>query len=728
MSKRSQAIGACGWAIATCLVAQSAAAQDSEPSAPAREESDAQAEIVVTAQRRSERLIEVPQSVTVLSGDTLAEQGATQLRDFAATVPGLSFQTEGAGLTQITLRGVTVGKDVGSTVAIYVDDVPYGSTSPYARGGQVSLDVGLFDIDQIEVLRGPQGTLYGASTMGGLIKYRMAPPTADQLGVRARAGLSTTRSGGTNYDASLTANVPLSPQVALRASAFQSHDGGYIDNTRLGLEDVNRADIYGGRLELQFNPTEDLSIRLTGFAQNVSRDGFPYSEFTRLGSVNGLLNQQRSVPESFDQSFRLASASVSYDIGGAEIVSVSSFQTVRTSFITDLPSFVSLCPCSSVASTDDTGTDKFTQELRLASQGNRRLTWQIGGFYTHERSTNEATLILTGTSGQSLPNNLFTFSQPSTYEEIAGFGNLTFQITPEFDVSAGLRYSHTKQAFRQIGTGSFGASLPLTASSDDVVTYLANARYRFTSHVTAYARFATGYRPGGPNPLIVNSSGQPLGPPQYESDTLKSYELGLKAETSDRRFGFDLSAYHIDWSNILVTTTINGFGARINAPDGANIDGGELSLFARPNNDLSLTGSLSYQNARLAGPITRPAASRGDPLPSVPRWNASLTGDYVISQSDFRPRVGATLAYVGERPASFGAVRYTLPSYTTIDLRAGFDLSPVSIQFYIRNLTDTRAQLTPRVLGSDSTASTTNPFLVTILQPRTIGVALSAEF
>ncbi|MGH8176111.1 MAG: TonB-dependent receptor [Steroidobacter sp.] len=237
-----------------------------------RARSDLIETVLVTAQKRQERLIDVPQSVSVLSARDLAKIGAFQFQDFANAAPGLSFQTAGAASTQITLRGVTTGFDVGPTVGVYVDEVPYGSSSAFALGAQAALDVGLFDIDRIEVLRGPQGTLYGASTMGGLLKYVSKRPDATDFDVNVQTGVSNTLEGDFNYNGAAVVNAPIvADKIAMRASGFYSRDAGYIDNLALVHERANRSDIYGGRIDLLFMPTEALSIRVGGFLQNVSR-------------------------------------------------------------------------------------------------------------------------------------------------------------------------------------------------------------------------------------------------------------------------------------------------------------------------------------------------------------------------------------------------------------------------------------------------------------------------
>jgi iron complex outermembrane receptor protein len=250
-------------------------------------------EIVVTAQKKEEKLSETPLSITAISASQIEALGATEFRDIADTVPGLSIIGNGVGQSQVNLRGVTTGADVAPTVGIYVDDVPYGSSTPFGNFAQLALDVGLFDLNRVEVLRGPQGTLYGASTMGGLIKYVTTMPDTNGYSGTARAGISATRAGGISYDGAAALNAPLIPDVAaVRVSGFYSHDGGFVDNLTQGKEDVNQAKLYGGRADFLLKPLDKLSIRLTGFAQNTYRDGSSRSEYETRALPDNRLSLQ----------------------------------------------------------------------------------------------------------------------------------------------------------------------------------------------------------------------------------------------------------------------------------------------------------------------------------------------------------------------------------------------------------------------------------------------------
>lgn len=719
-----------GFVLSAIIAAQAAWAADQPPPV-----SDAN-EIVVTAQKRAERLLDVPQSVSAISADDLRKLNATHFSDFANTVPALSFTTSGVGQSQITLRGVTAGVDIGPTVGIYVDDVPYGSSSAFTNAASLGLDAGLFDLDRVEVLRGPQGTLYGASAMGGVLRYITRKPDLAKVDADLQTGLSFTHDGGTNYNEAAAISVPLvTDKLAIKASGFINHDGGYIDDVALGDKNVGRSRVYGGRLDLLFHPTEKLSIQLSGLGQNIHRDGVLAADYTLAGApVDGDLDQRRAKAEPFDQRFRLVSGNVNYDFGPATLTSISSYQTIRTHYRLDssevyVPLLASLGLPLSAAPIDQTrNTNKFTQEVRLASASGGFVEWLVGGFYTRETSDNLQHIAAYDLAGEISAIDLATAAIASRYEEVAGFANVTLHLTHAFDITGGVRYAHNDQWFEQNASGLLAASVPAARSSDGVATYLANARYRFSRHAMIYVRYATGYRPGGPNFVARDPvTGAALAPASFKSDLLRSYEAGFKAETADGTFGIDAAGYHIDWNNIQAPTSAGGVSVITNAGK-AKIDGGELTLRATPDRDVNITGAFAYQNARLAEDAPLLGATRGERLPNVPKFTASINADYTAIGRKLKPTIGATLRFVSDRFASFdgntGLPQYHLPSYAALDLRAGLTIGPVYAQLFARNVTDLRGQLS----ASTSLAILGGPAQVTILQPRTIGLSASTHF
>lgn len=691
-------------------------------------------EVIVTAQKREQRLIDVPQAVSVLSTDDLVKRGIVQFRDYAHTVPGLTFQTHGAGEAIVSIRGVTLGVDVSPTVGIYVDEVPYGSSSSLTFGPVIAFDAAPFDMERIEVLKGPQGTLYGASAMGGLIKYVSKRPNSTRFGVDAQAGVSSTRHGGVSEHGALTVNAPIvTDKLAMRATGFYSRDGGYIDNVARGAKDVNGSNIYGGRADLLFTPTDALSVRLTGSFQNIDRDGRGTADYTLAGGTPyGTLAHGRPTAEPFEQRFRLISGTVIYDLDWAALTSITSYQTARTQWSADWTAVFGPIAqrlfggsYSGVSLLNSGPTDKFVQEVRLASEGSRSVDWVIGGFHTRETTGLNQDLLLFDLAGNLAPDSLLSLSVPSRFEESAAFGTLTWHLTDKLDVSGGIRYAQGREKATQHGSGALSQSAPTNRSSDSVATYLANALYRFSDQATLYFRYATGYRPGGPNHLMLSSTtGLPVGPPRFESDRLSNYEIGFKGETEDRRFAIDLAAFHIDWDDMILFAVRDAVGFRDNASGGARVRGAELTFTARPTNALTVTAPLAYMDARMREADADLAAAKGERLPGIPEFSASLSADYELPVGSLQPTLGATLRYVDDRNASFDGStsnrQYRIPDYAAVDLRAGITWGVVDAQLYVRNLLDERGQLSAYYVAG-------LPRLA-ILQPRTIGISLSTSF
>lgn len=692
-------------------------------------------EVVVTAQKFEQKLSETPLSVTAISARNLEALGATQFRDFASTVPSLTFTTSGVGSTQVNLRGIATGNNISPTVGIYVDEVPYGSSTPFASGAQLALDVGLFDVSRIEILRGPQGTLYGASTMGGLIKYVSVTPDLDAFGATMRAGVSSTKGGGVGYDGAVAVNAPFADdKAAIRLSGFYTHDNGFVDNLAAGRDDVNEANVYGGRADLLLKPSDKLSMRFVAFAQDIERDGTASSDFGLSSGdpIDGDLDQRRLRPEPFDQQFRLGSATLTYDFENATLTSVSSYQTVRADAITDVSAFFGPALAAngiilgSVDVSKRNETDKFTQEIRLSSSG-ALFDWSIGALYTDEDSDQFQRLNASLPNGDVFPVNLLTVELPSTYEEYAGFGTLTWHATEKLDLIGGLRYAHNSQQFEQIGSGPLIFSVPQRSQKDDIDTWQATIRYRANETFMSYVRYATGYRPGGPNAVLNDLSGQPLADPVFEADKLKSYEAGIKVSTADRRVSVDAAVYYIDWDNLQINAVRNGLGVVDNAA-AAQSKGAELTLTLVPTSSLTLVGTFGYTNAELTEDAPDLGGANGDRLPDSPKWTGSLSGDYGFELGSRDAFVGTTVRHVADRVVSFDASgsvpQYDLPEYTTVDLRAGLQLGATRLQLYVRNAFDERGELS----ATTAFSGLGGPVWVSLVQPRTIGVNLISQF
>jgi outer membrane receptor protein involved in Fe transport len=312
------------------------------------------------------------------------------------------------------------------------------------------------------------------------------------------------------------------------------------------------------------------------------------------------------------------------------------------------------------------------------------------------------------------------------YQEAAVFGDLTFHITGALDVSAGVRRAQNRQRFQTDSTGFFGdTSVAPRHSDESKSTYLANARYRFNDRATAYLRYATGYRPGGPN-FSLNSpiTGVPFGGPTFDADTLKSYEAGLKAEVLGGRLLIDASVYHIDWNNYQLLVFIdNSFGSISNAPGGVTNSGAELTLTSRPLRNLTLTGAFAIQDPQLSETNTDLGGVKGERLPYSPRFTGALSADCQFLLAGLQSTIGATVRYQSDRKEALSSQNdYIMPAYTTADLRAGLALDSLDLQLYVHNLFDERAQLS--AVG----APFAGVHYLTLMQPRTVGLSGTFRF
>jgi iron complex outermembrane recepter protein len=684
--------------------------------------------IEITANRRREPAREVPMQVNALSSQELQRKGDASMRDYLTKEPGVSFVSGGAGVDQITMRGITTGNDISPTVGVYVDEVPFGSSTIYGLGAQLALDMSLLDLNHIELLRGPQGTLYGAGAMGGLLKYVTNEPDSEG-GISGHAGvmLSGTEHGSLNHTESAVVNVPIKQDVAaLRVSVFNQQDGGSVN--RIGSDpekDVDAASTRGGRASLTVTPTNALTVRLTATTQQIKRDGtgaVDYDFYTRE-PIYGDLTQSRQVNEPFDQIIELYSANVEYDFGWARLNAISAYQTIRNSDITD-NSIVSQ-PFSTATAGLKASTDKFTQELRLTSPANRKLEWIAGLFYTDEHSDQYQTLTATvpGTSIDLLTNHL-----PTTYKEYAAYGDLTYHFTTRLSATAGLRIAHNDQTYDATSSGPLAGNANQPGQSADTSkTYLFTLGYLLTQNSSVYARVATGYRPGGPQPSYHDPVTGLMSAGTFKPDTLTSYEVGYKADFLDKRASISVSAFDIEWKNIQINTVVNTLGVVTNGGT-ARSKGLEFFGTLNPTPQWHLGAGLTYLDSRLTENVPGIQAVSGDRMPNTPNLSATLNADYLFNVASYRAYVGATETFTGQRnsnfPGSKALPNFSMPSYFTTDLRAGIDLRKANVSFFVHNLFNKRGMLQ----AGTSFVPFGGPAEVSFIQPLTVGMQVDVPF
>lgn len=697
-------------------------------------------EIIVTAQKREESLQDVPVSISVVDDQQLQNLHVTQLTDIAAYVPGFQVDSGGSpGQTVLSLRGVApIGP--GQTVGTYIDDTPVGSSSFYARGSVFALDLLPYDIERLEVLRGPQGTLYGASSIGGLLKYVTRSPDLSNFEVRAGAeALSMSDADDLGVGGRVGVNAPLvEGKFAVRASYAYQRTPGYIDNTALGLEDQNEYEQDGGRIALLWQISDAVSLRLSGMWQSVDSDDNATEVSTlppSLTPIGGGRSNNNVLSQPFTKDLAYYSATLNWDLGWASLLSATSYSDTDTLQIQDgTPTYGIVydlfagIPDGKAPFTLGLGLEKWTQELRLTSNSKGRVEWLVGGFFTDEDSSNTQ-LVRSYFSDGTTPipglDPLADLSLPTTYREYGIFGDFTYKFTDRFDVTVGARWSTNDQKFAQISAGGplIPAGITPGKSSENVWTYMVSPRFHMSEDTMLYGRVASGYRPGGPNVELAGA------PPQVDSDSLVNYEVGLKSEFYEHRAFVDVALFYMDWKDIQLSVARGGVSFLDNAGK-AESRGVELSAAVVPVDGLRLGINGAYTDATLTEDVPPPGVGlAGDRLPRIPEWSGSLTADYSFPlRGDWTARVGGGYRYVDERLSAVASDpnAVTADSYSALDLNASLSSERWSVRLYARNVTDERADLS-RDLQTDALDQ---PVFVTAtpLQPRTIGLALDVTF
>lgn len=702
--------------------------------------------VIVTANKRVQNVREVPASISVIGEEQLENLHATQLSDFAAYVPGLQVTSSGTpGQTTISLRGIAPISGSAS-VGTYIDETPLGSSGFYQRQAGFALDLLPYDIDRVEVLRGPQGTLYGAGAMGGLLKYVSRDPDLFDYEFRFGGGVSDVEGAGDlGWDARFGANLPLvEDRLALRASYARNEIPGYIDNARDGREDINDGTQESARVAMLWQASDAVRLELTAMRQSIDSENNAAVALdpATLRPLFGDLVNNLFVDEPFTKDIDFFAATLEWDLGWADFTSASGYSEVSTDQRADATvvygEFPILLGQPPGISSFDLGLDldKFTQEIRLTSKTTGRFEWQVGAFYTKEEADNSQVVRLYSLDGASIPglDPLAVIAIPSDYRETAIFANATHEFSDRFELGAGVRLARNEQSFAQIvepGSPILAPGTTPGGSEDDVVTWQLSPKFEFTEDVMLYARVATGYQPGGPNVALPNV------PPSVDSSKTTNYELGLKSEFADRRVLFDLTAFYIDWTDIQVGASAGGVSYLTNGGEAVS-KGLELATAFRPTERLEFGVNAAYTDAMLSEDTPLVAGFRtgleGDRLPYIPELSWSATADYRFPlRGDWNARIGGGLRWVGERESSLTNTSPIAPpapeldSYHALDLNADVSNERWTFRVYAKNVTDERSYLTIGALQSAVTGVVSS-LVATPIQPRTVGVEFDVRF
>ena len=704
-------------------------------------------EVIVTAQKRAEALIDVPQSVSVVDGGVLERQQATNFQDYLKLVPGLQLNQTTPGQGRLVVRGINTG-GVASTVAVYVDETPFGSSSGLVNGAVLAADFDTFDMQRIEVLRGPQGTLYGASSLGGVLKFATNPPNTDSTEARVRVSTESVDGGEMGYSGTGMVNVPLGDSFAVRATGYYREQGGFIDSIGTAgsdrEEDINGSSSYGGRVSAQWAPSDAFTARVSAVIQNIRNDagGDIESDPNTLKTLHGGPTQSQFVPEFTDFDYRVYNATLDFDLGFATLTSATSYNQLDEPLRSDLttrfsPLLIAVFgfPPHELLQNQTTQYDKVTQELRLASPSNDRFEWLLGAYYTEEQGDiiQHIEAVTPGTLTPIPLGKLGDATLHSNYDEIAGFLSGTIHFGDSFDLTLGGRYSTNDQDAKQVSGGALagGPTTTLTAdSSEDVFTYSVAPKWKLDEHKSLYLRVATGFRPGGPN--VVPPLAPATVPRIYDSDSLTSYEAGLKVESADRAYTLDIALFHIDWEDIQLFALVNNFGVNVNGGKAASY-GFEFtgSAYLTDGFNVSLNGSLTDTHLKDDTPALS-GGKAGDALPFTPEWSASLNATYEWSVgAQAMAYIGGSLRHLSDQTAGYDLAfrtahgrQRTVESYDVFDLQTGVDFGRWTLELYGKNLTDEDGKTSTGAVGTVPGGALPTG----VIRPRTYGLTVGFNF
>lgn len=684
-------------------------------------------EIIVTATRRSERLQDVPLSVTAFSQAELTQKGIVGFEGIARETPGAVLNQASDNNARLTARGISTngwGAGLQTTTTIYLDELPLSTI-----GNTVTLNPNLYDVERVEFLRGPQGTLFGSGSLSGALRILTKSPDLTKFDASALADIGLTPDGGgirQRYNAMV--NVPLvSDTLGLRVVGFYRNEEGYVDNLGTGVKNANALKDWGGRAVLLWKPTDRLSIRLLGSYE----DSDPQDASLTSPSL-GDRKRFSTIPDQYTSKTQIYNATLDYDFDGAHLTSSSTYSISDNLFNVDLAGTFNLAIPFYLF--DSFRAKTFVQETRLASDAGGKFDWVVGGFYLHrdtdlagENRSNAAFLAARRITG--LTNAVFSsFGSDTRSYELAGFGELTYHLTDKLSATGGIRYGKygatldtapgfntayfTYALFNIAGPLAITPTLPATIDypSAAKASWKASLSYKPSRQVSTYVTVSTGYRTPvyngragsvstvNPNDLVI--------PQGAGSDNLTNYEVGLKGRWLDGKLSANLAAYYIDWRNIQVQANRQSDSVQFATNVGRAVSKGiEAEIILAPTRGLVIGLNGSLNDAKVtelsATEAVISGAVDGARLAS-PHVQGSFYGTYTYDLwSGAKGFSSFQVQHVGSFPNGFPNTPGTpgtrsplfgnTDTYTYLNAQTGITLDKLSVTLYMENIGNSRA-------------------------------------
>ena len=655
-------------------------------------------ELVVTAQKREAALIDVPFSVAAQSEQMMRERGVTNVEELSRTIASFSVQNLGPGQSQVAIRGISAGQivrdqpGVKEQVGVYVDESVI-SLSLFTP------DLDFFDLNRVEVLRGPQGTLFGSGSLSGTVRYITNQPDPGAFSGVIEATVNKVQGGDVGGDLKGAVNIPINAGTALRITAYDTEYPGFIDAIQPGgsvKKDVNDGYRRGVRAALLFKPSDNFSITPRVIYQKIDVDGFNRvdvfnilaNEFTttRPRVQLGGLKQYTQLKEKFRDKFFLGDLTLQYDTDGLRFTSISSYTDRNVLVVRDATALTGSITGGSFGFPenvytldapliDTTKLKTFTQEARVSSTGDGPFQWVFGGFYSHIKRDyaqdlpviGYSALTGTATAGVVAPtDHLYYSAVPYKQTQYAVFGEGTYSITDKLDVTAGLRYAHYKETRFLTFDGIFAAPTIRVPGRTTANNWAPRAivAYKATPDVTFNAQVSKGFRLGGINdPLNVPLCGsdlatfQPLSKPSFKNETVWNYEGGMKARLGGGAGSLSLAGFYADISNLQVTIDAGNCSSRIiaNVPSAKSV-GFDAEFAYKLTDNFDVAATASYNDAKLTSSVLDAAGAPvqgmrdGNRLPTVPKFQGSISVGYEREVSDgMKAFSNVSWQYVGKR-------------------------------------------------------------------------------
>jgi iron complex outermembrane recepter protein len=689
-------------------------------------------EVIVTAQKRAERVIDVPMSITALSGDALTAAQITNVRDLSYSVPSMAVFETGPGHQSISIRGVASSRGTSSLTGVYLDEMPVSGLQDDFFPAYADLRV--IDLDRVEVLKGPQGTLFGEGAAGGVVRYLTRDPDLQHVGGELSTSFYNTADGDWSGEVGGVFNLPLVDDVfGIRVAAKYESLSGWIDQPSIGKEDINDSETKHVRVKALYAPSDNLRIRALAEIHRNDGGGSNIVNVEPHDSSNFLQAFDRSAPTDFWDRYDMFNLAVTYNFGSVELLSSSSYgesdaEQSFTQLVDSQPS-----PALEVLIRDYPNSSKtVSQEVRLASVGQGALSWTIGANYKDAEL--EAGFGPHGADGILLGNTPTPILLPGFFAGIrptwtstswAGFADASYTFLGRIELGGGVRYFNDDRE-------SYDVSVtPRTVQSATFskTTYRAYAKYVLSPNANIYATVGTGFRSGGFNSPAVVAGGAPL---KILPETTMLYELGAKAALLNGRLRLDVAAFRTEYQDMMAsrlsTSPVTGLPVQYTANgQDAEVNGVELSAnwAATDNLTLSLAGDVTdAEITEVDQSVQVRPVNVGDPI-GVPEYSLSGAIDYsfewfgaeggllrlAVSRKGKQEIVGR------DNPFALPYTELASPEVTFVEASIGGEWSGWKWSLFGNNLLDEDNLLYPSFTGFSSQA-----------RPRTFGIAMSRTF